>query len=125
MAAFKQGQGDWKQYRNLPNLMELDFHRADQESDLPYWAKMDEVWDDVMTHLQTAQHQGAQWLLITHGHSTSWGWKKTTARSQVRNFMRSKEATPYIIRAECIQHESVFVAAIRPAKNSGVDFQQV
>jgi len=25
--------------------------------------------------------------------------------------MRSKEATPYICRRECIQHETVFVAA--------------
>lgn len=28
--------------------------------------------------------------------------------------MRNKEATPCIIRANGIQHESVFVAAIRP-----------
>ena len=30
--------------------------------------------------------------------------------------MRSPEATPYIIRRECIQHDSVFVAAIKSAK---------
>jgi hypothetical protein len=28
--------------------------------------------------------------------------------------MSSKDATPYVIRRECIQHDNVFVAAIRP-----------
>ena len=30
--------------------------------------------------------------------------------------MRSAEATPYIIRSDCIQHDSVFVATIRRLK---------
>jgi hypothetical protein len=38
---------------------------------------------------------------------------KTTARSQVRRFIRSKAATPFIERARCIQHETVFVAKVR------------
>ena len=37
----------------------------------------------------------------------------STARSQVRSFMRSKDATPLIDRRGCIQHETVFVAKLR------------
>lgn len=114
MATFKQEHGNWLEYRKLSGLVELDFHRADQESDAPYWIKMDNVLGEVLDHLQIAQNQGAKWLLITHGWRSSLGWKKTTARSQVRKLMRSKEATPYIVRGECIQHQSVFLAAIKP-----------
>lgn len=39
---------------------------------------------------------------------------KTTSRSQVPKLMASKKATPYILRSQCIQHDSAFVAAIRP-----------
>jgi hypothetical protein len=51
--------------------------------------------------------------MFIHGWSTSMGWKTTTARSQVRSFMRSKEATALIDRARCIQHETVFIAKVR------------
>lgn len=34
--------------------------------------------------------------------------------TSARSVMRIKEATPYVVRAHCIQHPSVFVAAIRP-----------
>jgi hypothetical protein len=34
----------------------------------------------------------------------------------VREFMRSPAATPFIERAKSIQHETVFLAKIRPAK---------
>jgi hypothetical protein len=41
---------------------------------------------------------------------------KTTARSVVRGFMRSKEATPFVVKVDCIQHNTVFIAKIRSAK---------
>jgi hypothetical protein len=79
----------------------------------PYWERMDSVWDRALEALEKAQEQGVSYVLFTHGWSTS-SPGKTTARSQVRKLMRSPTATPYILRSECIQHESVFVAAIRP-----------
>ncbi len=46
------------------------------------------------------------------------GETQTTARSVIRGLMRSKAATPYIVRNQCIQHHSCFVAAIRPLKSA-------
>ena len=114
---FKAGHGDWSQYQNLPDLMEVDLHWSDfrrRELGPPvdYYEKMGKVWDTVKEALETAQREGKRYVLFTHGWSTS-RRGNTTARSQVRSLMRSKEATPYIIRKECIQHNSVFVAAIR------------
>src|ERR1035437_9916430 len=53
--------------------------------------------------------------MFLHGWSTSRPGN-TTSRSQVRKLMQSKESTPYIVRRDCIQHDTVFVAAIRPLK---------
>jgi hypothetical protein len=74
---------------------------------------MGNVWERAFEALRGAHEQGAKYVLFTHGSSTS-RLGKTTARSQVRGLMRSKEATPYILRSKCIQHDTVFVAAIRP-----------
>ena len=74
-------------------------------SDHPAWQKAFEA-------LKDAYQQGLSYVIFTHGHSTSRPGQ-TTARSQIRKLMRSKSATPYMIRSESIQHESVFVAAIR------------
>jgi hypothetical protein len=122
MSKFKQGSGSWKQYRALPGEMtEVDFHRCpeDRHPDdrdrewVPYAAKMGQVEHDALEALKDAYERGVNWVLFTHGWSTS-GPFKMTSRSVVRQLMRSKEATPYIRRSMCIQHESVFVAAIRP-----------
>ena len=112
MGAFKRENGDWLKYRELPGLCEVDFHWADGQRKKPYWEVMEDVRGVVLNSLAKAQEEGKQYVLFTHGLSTS-GPGKTTARSQIRVLMRSKDATPYIDRKKCIQHESVFVAAIR------------
>jgi hypothetical protein len=79
---------------------------------IPYYVAVDHVQGEALEVLQQAYEQGKQHVIFTHGWSTSRP-RKTTARSQVRKVMRSREATPYIIRRDCVQHDSVFVAAIR------------
>ena len=110
---FKRMTGDWVRFRELPNVMERDLHWAVETPTGAYWEHMETVWSFALESLQAAQIQGKQFVLFTHGWSTS-HVGKTTSRSQVRKLMASKEATPYILRSECIQHDSVFVAAIRP-----------
>ena len=118
---FKQGTGDWKQYRALQPAMEIDFHRGERDHGLEYETAMAGVWEDALEALKEAYDLEKRYVLFTHGRSTSEGLSHATARSQVRGLMRGKEATPYIIRKECIQHESVFVAAIRRKPEEGSD----
>src|SRR5262245_681818 len=72
------------------------------------------IQDEVLAKLEEAHAKQTRYVMFIHGSSTSYGWKQSTARSMLRAAMRSAEATPYITRRECIQHETVFVAAIRP-----------
>jgi len=110
---WRNESGDWTGFRKLPGVVEVDFHRSGEEYDGNYSDMMAGLADEVLGALRDAQQAGVKYVLFTHGWSTSVGWKRTTARSVVRGLMRSPEATPYIIRRECIQHDSVFVAAIR------------
>lgn len=103
--------GDWIRYRQLPDLIEVDFHWAKMETGL-YHENMQQVWDQALSALIEAHAQRKKFVLFTHGWSTS-RIGRTTARSQVRKLMRSRVATPYIARPTCIQHDSVFLAAIR------------
>jgi len=73
--------------------------------------------ETALAALKEAYEHGVRYVLFTHGWSTSEGWRQTTARSVVRTLMRSRAATPYIVRRECIQHNSAFVAAIRPKES--------
>ena len=73
---------------------------------------MAELVDIVMAKRREARLNERSHVMIIHGKSTS-RRGKTTARSQVRNFMRSKHATPLIDRKACIQHDTVFVAKLR------------
>lgn len=111
---FSYKTGDWVQYRQLPDLIEVDFHWVGENGG-SYYENMDAVWERALSALAQAYTQDKKFVLFTHGWSTS-GMGKTTARSQVRRLMRSKFATLYISRDTCIQHDSVFVAAIRPKK---------
>lgn len=113
----KHEKGDWTEYRKLPDLMEIDFHRSGSWHQASYNESMYAIGDEVLEALKRAQEEGKKFLLITHGWSTSRNGK-TTSRSVVRGLMRSKDATPFIIRSRSIQHESVFVAAIRPKPSS-------
>ncbi len=112
--------GSWTRYRELPDSFAVDFHKpdadeaADDEDDyLPYAVRMAEVHQRAIEALRTAFTEGYQHVIFLHGSSTS-GPGMTTSRSVVRKLIRDKEATPYILRSRCIQHYSVFVAAIRP-----------
>lgn len=118
MAIFKKEAGDWTEYRKLDGLMEHDFHRsegkqASLENWRPHTERMEDVYYESIQAVKAAQQAGKKFVLFTHGTSTSRPGK-TTSRSQVRKAMRSPEATPFVIRKDCIQHYSVFVAAIRP-----------
>ena len=109
---FKKESGDWKIYKQLPNSVIVDFHYSDADSMGSYHENMEWVYEMTLNAIEQAQKEKKDFVIFTHGCSTS-RRGKTTSRSQVRTLMRSKDATPYIIRKECIQHYSVFVAAIR------------
>jgi hypothetical protein len=114
---FKKESGNWTKYRQLPNHCEVDFHRSEYGGrTIPYSEAMEEVATDALKALENAYQTRLSFVIFTHGSSTSRPGK-TTARSQVRKLMRSSDATPYIIRRDCIQHESVFVAAIKQNKD--------
>ena len=111
---FKQEIGDWKEYREYPNSIEVDLHHSEfGRREISYEEAMRNVWEETLSALQSAYEKGLSYVIFTHGRFTSRPGR-TTARSQVRKLMRSKDTTPYIIKKECIQHPSVFVAAIRP-----------
>jgi len=112
MSAWKQEEGEWTEYRRLPLCVEVDFHRAWREDRTTYRDGMVEVGNDAFAAIETAHRFGLKYVIFTHGRSTS-GPGKTTARSMVRELMRSPASTPFIQRRDCIQHPSCFVAAIR------------
>jgi integrase len=119
MKMFERGFGDWKQYRarfNLSESDEIDLHFGKRDKSLKTFAEaMAEVTDLVVARIHEARRLGRSHVMFIHGRSTS-RRGKTTARSQVRNFMRSKHATPLIERKECVQHETVFVARLKPMR---------
>jgi len=84
--------GDWTRFRNLPGLGEVDFHRSGVGYGGHHDAVMAGISDELLEALQEAKDDGTKYVLFTHGSSTSEGWKKRTA---------------------CVQHSSVFLAAIR------------
>jgi hypothetical protein len=112
---------NWTEYRQrFPGIREVDFHRSGENDGLDYHERMDRVYEDALAALKQAQSDGVPYVMFRHGWSTSVGWSQTTSRSVVRGLMRSKVATPFIVRSRCIQHESVFIAAIRPnSRKSG------
>ena len=110
----KPGYGDWTKYRALPGVYEVDFHFAREEFPTEYyWERMEGAAKRTLNALkQCFEDPEKNYILFTHGWSTSYPGS-TTSRSQVRGVMRSKEATPFIVRKYCIQHDSVFLAALR------------
>lgn len=113
---FQRGFGDWRQYRSrfgLSESDEIDLHFGKRDrTKMTYAEAMAGVLQLVIAKLEEAQRNGRSYVMIIHGKSTS-RRGKTTARSQVRNFMRSKHATPLIDRKQCIQHDAVFLARLR------------
>jgi hypothetical protein len=79
---FKEGAGNWVQYRQLPGLEELDFHYSEYgPREIPYWEAMSQVYAKALDALKSAFADGKKYLLIRHGWSTS-RRGATTARSQ-------------------------------------------
>jgi predicted PolB exonuclease-like 3'-5' exonuclease len=114
---FQRGSGDWTQYRSrfdLSKCDEIDLHFGKRDRSVSYDDAMAELTSIVEGSLNEAQRKGRSYVMFVHGSSTSRPGN-TTARSQVRSFMRSKTATSLIERKQCIQHETVFVAKIRAA----------
>jgi hypothetical protein len=114
---FQVGRGPWRQYRSQFSLSESDeinlhFGKRDPSS-MSFQEAMADVTDIVVASLEEARCKRRPYVMFIHGSSTS-RRGKTTARSQVRNFMRSKDATALIDRSECIQHDSVFIAKLTP-----------
>lgn len=124
MSKFQKGRGDWVQYRTLPNLNEVDFHWSDNgPREVDYYEGMGQVYKVALESIERAYESGeTQYVMFTHGWSTSRPGR-TTSRSVIRGLMRSKAATPYICRKECIQHGSVFVSAIRPGGGVVAQFE--
>jgi hypothetical protein len=99
---------------NLAPGDEIDLHFGKRDRSTSYEDAMAEITAIVEKGLCEARKQGRPYVMFVHGKSTSRPGQ-TTARSQVRNFMRSKTATPLIDRKHCIQHTTVFVAKVRQA----------
>jgi hypothetical protein len=113
---FQSGSGNWTEYRTQFDLSESDeinlhFGKRDSSS-ASYQEAMADVRELVAASLEEARREGRPYLMFVHGSSTSRPGR-TTARSQVRGFMRSTDATGLIDRRGCIQHETVFVAKLR------------
>jgi hypothetical protein len=111
----KREQGDWVRYRERLGLLEtdeVDLHFGQRDRNVSYEEAMADVKELVGDSLRKAQENGRPYVVFVHGHSTSRPGQQT-ARSVVRWFMRSKEATPFIVKAQCIQHPTVFIAKIR------------
>ena len=115
---FIMGTGSWTEYRTLGDHYEIDFHDGyiPGVPKLSYWERMSSFNERTFDALRTAYENGVPYVIFTHGYSTS-GPFKTTARSIVRGIMRDKQSTPFVIKCKSIQHNSVFVAAIRPKKD--------
>jgi hypothetical protein len=112
---FQKGSGDWTQYRSTFGLSkrdEVDLHFGRRDRVVSYEEAMAELINIIEGGLKEAQQNGRSYVMFVHGKSTS-RKGKTTARSQVRSFMRSNAATSLIERKHCIQHETVFVAKVR------------
>jgi hypothetical protein len=106
-------EGDWGNLvATLPGLMRVDLHFG-RGGPGQFRNNMAEVYEIVVAALKESQEKGFRYVLFTHGYSTSRPGK-TTARSVVRGTMRSKEATPFIIKNKSIQHYSVFIAVVKP-----------
>ena len=111
----KHEKRNWVDYRALLDLSaadEIDLHFGRRDRDVAYENVMADVEQRVRDSLRKAKENGRPWVMFIHGHSTSRPGQ-TTARSIVRGFMRSKESTPFVVKAQCIQHPTCFIAKIR------------
>jgi hypothetical protein len=70
---FKHGTGNWTDYRRqFPGIREVDFHfGSGRDSEVPYWERMATVRHTAHAALVEAQAAGCEWVMFTHGASTS------------------------------------------------------
>lgn len=107
---WKKAEGDWTRFRELPGVVEVDLHWSDAEHVGQTQEFFSRVKYEVLVALKEAQQEGHRYVIFRHGA----GFGYVGARTVVRGVMEKKEATPYIIRRDCIQHPEAFVAAVRP-----------
>ena len=106
MARFQKDAGDWTRFRQWGSYREVDFHPPDRrggfrfEESVPYWERMQDVEQDTLTALKAAQRDGIEYVIFTHGSSTS-RIGKTTARSQVRKVMRPLQDLVWVDSSGC------------------------
>lgn len=117
MGKFKTAEGPWIALYK-PGAIRLDLHFGRGDGTTHYTDRMRDNYLLVLQTLKDAQVRNVLWVLITHGASTS-GPGKLTARSVVRGIMRDPEATPYIVRKECVQHETAFLVRIKTSSKAG------
>jgi hypothetical protein len=111
---FNAGVGDGREWKNHLNSMVVDYHDG-KDHGMAYWELLESFCKRTMEALKKAQEDGIDYILFTHGSSTSrQGFQ--TARSEVRKIMKGRKGTPYIIRKKCIDYGSSFLAAIRPVE---------
>ena len=91
---FTQGTGNSSQYRVRNQAPSPNYHHHEQRSGKPYQNRMHAVYEGTLEALRNAFEAGYESIIFEHGRSTSRNGK-TTARSEVRSLMRSKEAKPY------------------------------
>ena len=112
---FISADSNWVEYRKLPNCIEVDFHWVDgkKKREIPYWEAMEQVESTAYNAIEKAWQRGLDFVLMTHGSSTSWPGR-TTARSTIRALMRSKRVSPFVVKNRSIQDDSCFVVALKP-----------
>ena len=120
MPIWKSSNGNWTDFRQQFNLTrddEIDLHFGRRDgSVMTYDEAMGGIGERVRAALQNGQNKGRPYIMFVQ-RPINVAPGKTTARSIVRQFMRSSEATPYIERRGSIQHETVFVARIKPKRD--------
>jgi len=109
---FETGRGDGREWKAHPKALVVDYHDGPDHG-MAYWEHLEDFYNRTIDGLEKAQKEGYEYILFTHGWSTSRQGAQT-ARSEVRKIMRGKEGTPFIIRKKCIDYGSSFLAAIRP-----------
>jgi hypothetical protein len=109
---FKKEFRNWIEYRSLPGIREVELHFGENMGG-SFYENMDAIRVLALDSIKNAYHDNEiQYVMFTHGSSTS-GSGRISSRSVIRGLMRHKDATPFICRKDCIQHDSVFVAAMR------------
>ena len=115
---FNAGIGDGREWKKHHSISVVDYHDGPDHG-MAYWELLEDFRNRTMEALRKAQEEGIEYVLFTHGSSTSrQGFQ--TARSEVRKIMRGSEGTSFIIRKKCIDYGSSFLAAIQPSGKAEV-----